>query len=182
MFNQLPVALTGTSLLLKVAKNSNLGIADLYIDNAFNQSVDLYSPALTYGLISVTGLSAQNHNFFVTSGGKNPASTGTGITLDAKINNYISASISGTGFDYIAKKGTNQGKAEVYLDGALKNISDLYSATTLNAQNVASVRNLVNTSHNVTIFPNGTSTGNSINLDAIDEVFSTGTGGGVGND
>ena len=84
----------------------------------------------------------------------------------------VTATFTGTHLSWIAKKSPFYGKARVTLDGGDPAVVDLYSATTLNKQNVWSTRLLAPGSHTVRIEWTGTknaaATNTNINLDALD--------------
>jgi hypothetical protein len=84
----------------------------------------------------------------------------------------VTATFTGTHLSWIAKKSPSYGKARVTVDGGDPVVVDLYSATTLNKQNVWSTRSLAPGNHSVKIEWTGTknaaAANTSINVDALD--------------
>jgi hypothetical protein len=77
---------TGTSIQYIAMKDTNLGKADIYIDNVFKETDDLYAATLNLQqvLYSKTDLSNASHTIKVQRNGtKNASSSGTWIDLDA---------------------------------------------------------------------------------------------------
>jgi murein DD-endopeptidase MepM/ murein hydrolase activator NlpD len=80
-------------------------------------------------------------------------------------------SFTGTKLDLIATKGTTQGKAQVYLDGADKGVIDFSSTTTLRKQVVWSTGTVTSGKHTVELSwlgKPGVAGGTRINIDAVD--------------
>src|SRR5260221_7131503 len=80
------VTFTGTAIRLVAAKDSNHGIADIYLDGTLAASVDTYAPSKLYQVVlyDVYGLSAGSHVLqVVVSGRQNPASNGKFVGVDA---------------------------------------------------------------------------------------------------
>ncbi|MEU0375039.1 hypothetical protein ABZ070_33605 [Streptomyces sp. NPDC006283] len=63
----------------------------------------------------------------------------------------FSYTFTGTGIDYITTKATSRGKVDIYIDGALKQTANCYSATQQDQQVCASVRGLNNGKHTIKI-------------------------------
>ncbi len=77
---------TGTAVRWVTSKDTNHGIADVYLDGALVGSIDTYTPGKQYQtvLYNVYGLSAASHTLTVTvSGRQNPAASGSFISIDA---------------------------------------------------------------------------------------------------
>jgi beta-galactosidase GanA len=85
--DSMTVTFTGTAVQWIGPKNTNGGIADVYIDGNQVATVDTYSPAgklFQQVLYSTTGLSAGSHTLTITvSGQKNPASSADTVVVDA---------------------------------------------------------------------------------------------------
>ncbi len=76
----------GTSVKFITSKDSNLGIADIYLDGDLLASVDLYAPTEEYQVevFNLPILTNGKHTIRVAvSGNKNPLSSGNYITVDA---------------------------------------------------------------------------------------------------
>ena len=81
----------------------------------------------------------------------------------------VSITFTGTRLDWIAMKGTTTGKADVYLDGALKETVDLAASTAQYQQRVWSTGTLASGAHTVRIVRNaGNATGKFITVDAVE--------------
>ncbi len=114
---------TGSDFDLNVVKDSNKGLIDLYIDNVFKQTIDLYNSGLSYTSVPITGLTHGNHNFTLFSkGSKNTLSSGLEINFDSINYSKLSYTFFGTSIDYIAYKGWNQGKVNIYIDNVFQEI------------------------------------------------------------
>jgi len=78
---------TGTAVQWIGPKNTNGGIADVYLDGTLAATVDTYSPAgklFQQVLFSKTGLSAGSHTLeIVVTGTQNPASSADTVVIDA---------------------------------------------------------------------------------------------------
>jgi beta-galactosidase GanA len=78
---------TGTAVQWIGPKNTNGGIADVYLDGSLAATVDTYSPAgklFQQVLFSKTGLSAGSHTLeIVVTGTQNPASSADTVVIDA---------------------------------------------------------------------------------------------------
>ena len=76
---------SSTSVILRVCKGPNLGIAYVLIDGAAQPALDLYAPTPTCNVpVQYAGLANSLHPiFFLPSGQKNAASSGTEVRLDA---------------------------------------------------------------------------------------------------
>ncbi len=74
-----------TSVILRVCKGPNLGIANVLIDGAPQPTLDLYAPAPACNVpVQYAGLANSLHLIlFLPSGQKNAASSGTEVRLDA---------------------------------------------------------------------------------------------------
>ena len=74
-----------TSVILRVCKGPNLGIANVMIDGAAKPALDLYNPNPACNVpVQYTGLTNSQHLIlFLPSGQKNAASSGTEVRLDA---------------------------------------------------------------------------------------------------
>jgi beta-galactosidase GanA len=85
--DSMTVTFTGTAVQWIGPKNTNGGIADVYIDGNQVATVDTYSPAgklFQQVLYSTTGLPAGSHTLTITvSGQKNPASSADTVVIDA---------------------------------------------------------------------------------------------------
>jgi beta-galactosidase GanA len=81
------VGFTGTAVQWIGPKNTNGGIADVYLDGSLAGTVDTYSPAgklFQQVLFSKTGLSAGSHTLeIVVTGTQNPASSADTVVIDA---------------------------------------------------------------------------------------------------
>ena len=122
------------------------------------QPIDTYSPGQTDTTTTINGLPAGTHTITVTANGtKNPASTGTWVRIDGTIvggtvnptptltastwrnypGNYaytitknatVSLKFRGTGIDWTALVGPNNGRAKVTIDGVVvATAQDLYA-------------------------------------------------------
>jgi len=82
---------SGTSIKWIGVKTETGGIADVYIDDAFQGQVDLYSPQPEWqaDLFSVTGLAPGAHSIrIVATGTQNPSSLGAFVFIDALESEY----------------------------------------------------------------------------------------------
>ena len=81
------VDFTGTAVQWIGPKNTNGGIADVYLDGSLAATVDTYSPAgklFQQVLFSKTGLTAGSHTLeIVVTGTENPASSADTVVIDA---------------------------------------------------------------------------------------------------
>ncbi len=81
------VDFTGTAVQWIGPKNTNGGIADVYLDGSLLATVDTYSPAgklFQQVLFSKTGLTAGSHTLqIVVTGTQNPASSASTVVIDA---------------------------------------------------------------------------------------------------
>ena len=93
---------------------------------------------------------------------KQASSTGASVTI----------AFTGTGLDWIARKGSSSGIARVTLDGTTPVTVDLYNSSTLYKQRVWSSGLLTSGAHTVKIEYTGTkrsaATSAAINIDALD--------------
>jgi sugar lactone lactonase YvrE len=168
---------SGTSAGFHFKTDSSSTIADIYIDGTLNKTTDLYSASPGFLSESVTGLSSGNHTFEIVGNYQaNPLSSGHTLGFDdISAGSIGSASMNfvGTGIEYIATKGSDKGKAEVFIDGVSKGIVDLYSATTVNQSVLYSNSSLPSGSHKIDIVPlssgteNPLSSNNLVNIDAF---------------
>jgi beta-galactosidase GanA len=85
--DSMTVTFTGTAVQWIGPKNTNGGIADVYIDGSQVATVDTYSPAgklFQQVLYSATGLAPGSHTLTITvSGQQNPASSADTVVIDA---------------------------------------------------------------------------------------------------
>jgi hypothetical protein len=80
------VTFSGTAIRVIAPKDSNHGIADIYLDGTLVDSVDTYAPSKLYQVVlyDVYGLTAGTHVLKIAvSGRQNPASQGTFVSVDA---------------------------------------------------------------------------------------------------
>jgi hypothetical protein len=80
------VTFSGTAVRVIAPKDSNHGIADIYLDGNLVTSVDTRAPSKLYQVVlyDVYGLPAGNHELqVVVSGRQNPASNGAFVGIDA---------------------------------------------------------------------------------------------------
>jgi beta-galactosidase GanA len=80
------VTFSGTAVRFVAPKDSNHGIADIYLDGSLVGSVDTYAPSKLYQVVlyDVYGLAAGTHVLKVmVSGRQNPASNGAFVGVDA---------------------------------------------------------------------------------------------------
>ncbi|MBV8481547.1 MAG: beta-galactosidase [Verrucomicrobia bacterium] len=80
------VTFSGTAIRFITPKDSNHGIADIYLDGTLVDSVDTYAPTKLYQVVlyDVYGLPAGTHVLKIAvSGRQNPASQGTFVAVDA---------------------------------------------------------------------------------------------------
>ncbi len=89
----------------------------------------------------------------------------------------LTAKFSGSGIDWIGKKGPTHGKAEVYIDGKLVKVVDLYAAAASYGRTIYSTRSLGLGTHTLVIKALGTkrsaSSGVAVPIDALDVVNGT---------
>ena len=89
----------------------------------------------------------------------------------------LTAQFSGNGVDWIGKMGPTHGKAEVYVDGKLVKVVDLYAAQASYGRTVYSTRSLSLGTHTLVIKALGTkrsaSSGVAVSVDALDIVNGT---------
>ena len=89
----------------------------------------------------------------------------------------LTARFSGSGIDWIGKKGPTYGKAEVYIDGKLVKTVDLYAAAASYGRTIYSTRSLGIGTHTLVIKALGTkrsaSSGVAVAVDALDVVNGT---------
>ena len=89
----------------------------------------------------------------------------------------LTAKFSGSGIDWIGKNGPTHGKAEVYIDGKLVKVVDLYAAVASYGRTVYSTRSLGLGTHTLVIKALGTkrsaSSGVAVPVDALDIVNGT---------
>jgi beta-galactosidase GanA len=84
--DSMSVTFTGTAVQWIAPTSGNHGIADVYLDGQQVTSVDGYSPGTDFQQVEyqVSGLSDTTHTLkIVVSGQKNPASSGTYVSIDA---------------------------------------------------------------------------------------------------
>jgi hypothetical protein len=152
--------------------DSTSTIADLYIDGVLNKTVDLYSVNSGFKTVTVTGIASGSHTFEIIGNYQaNPSSSGHSLGFDGLLTAIASLDFAGTGIEYIATKGPDQGKAEVIIDGVSEGIIDLYSSTTENQAVVFSKAGLIYANHTINIVPignrNALSSSNAVNIDAF---------------
>ena len=103
---------------------------------------------------------------------KDPAYSGGSLQYANGAGAAVTASFSGTGLAWIAKKGSAYGKAKVTLDGKTSFTVDLYGATEEYRAVVWSISSLAAGDHTVKIewtgTKNGAATATNINVDAVD--------------
>ncbi len=84
--DSMSVTFTGTSVQWIAPTSGNHGIADVFLDGNLLATVDGYSPGTNFQQVeySVSGLPDTSHTLkIVVSGQKNPASSGTYVSIDA---------------------------------------------------------------------------------------------------
>lgn len=136
------------------AKGPDMGLVDIYINDQFKQSVDLYSPTkLSRQSVFIIKASDKNNLFsgfkIRPSGKKNPASSGYKINFDALrsgISNFGGLSwwpsyFSGTGIEYKGVKGPDMGITSVSLNNK-EYLVDLYSPTIQYNQTLLTIKDL----------------------------------------
>jgi outer membrane protein assembly factor BamB len=146
-----------------------LGTVDVVVTNAFGSSdptgnTDDYTYANRYeqtdANIVKTG-TWPDYAKTLASGGSYGRASSSGATATIYFN--------GTRLDWIAMKGTTTGKADVYVDGALKTTINLAAATGAYQVNVWSTGNLSDGDHYVRIVRSaGNAVGKYVTLDAVD--------------
>jgi len=136
--------------------------------------IDMYNNTDILSTLEISNLSLQKHAFtLVSKGQKNISSSGTNISFDRLfIGSKISYDFYGSEINYIASKGQNQGKLEIFIDGQSQGIYDLYSLTTESQKNIFKKGFGSNGTHNIEIRQlgqkNNLSSGININLDAFE--------------
>ncbi len=84
--DSMSVAFTGTAVQWIAPTSGNHGIADVFLDGNLLTTVDGYSPGTNFQQVeySMSGLADTSHTLkIVVSGQKNPASSGTYVSIDA---------------------------------------------------------------------------------------------------
>ncbi|SIT81293.1 Right handed beta helix region [Microbacterium sp. RU1D] len=93
------------------------------------------------------------------------------------IGNYAQILFTGTGAQWIGRKGPSLGKADIYIDGAKTATIDLYSKDQIHQQTLYSVSGLSDATHRLRVVrtgaQNSASKGKDISLDAIRVVDTT---------
>lgn len=200
---------TGGSLNIATLADSNLGTWKFFVDGKTDFSVDNNSPSSDKELntyfnggptlrnFRVTGLNAGSREFSFVSK-RDPVNAPNKVTFDGIANATAEHTFTGTMISYVARKGPDQGRVKVFIDGVEQDADsvtpnvqpfDLYAATEQLKQVVFTTSSLTNASHTIRIEQEGTkhasSTGTGINLDAfqsklaIDQTFDIATAGGT---
>ncbi|GAE89349.1 hypothetical protein [Acetivibrio straminisolvens] len=205
---------TGTEFVWIGTKGSNMGKAEIYIDDVSQPLVDLYSPTTLYQqeIFKISNLEYGQHTvLIVVKNLKNSNSSGYNVNIDAfkydsltyvdgnnprltfygnwrdvsdpncyngstKVSDetfdFVAFSFIGTEFVWIGTKGSDMGKAEIYIDDqSYPSLIDLYSPTTLYQQEIFKVSGLPYGEHDILIVvrshKNPNSTGRNISIDAF---------------
>jgi hypothetical protein len=188
----------GGSLNIATPAHSNQGVWKLFVDGQTPFSVDNNTPGdkelnmyfgggFTLRNFRVTGLSPGSREFSLVSKwyGRDPSSTANKVMFDGIANATASYTFTGTTVAYVARRGPDQGRVKVFIDGVEQDADsaagavqpfDLYAATEQLRQPIFTVSSLTNAQHTIRIEQEGTkhaaSTGTGINLDAFQTTMS----------
>ena len=113
-------------------------------------------------------------------GDHNPGDLDNSVHQAGNNGDSFSVKFTGTGISWIAEKNSNEGTAEVYLDGVDKGSYNAYSASLQLQQPIYNVSGLTNTTHTLQVVKTG---GSSMQVDAINvtgTAIVTGGSGGTG--
>lgn len=118
-----------------------------------------------------------------TAGSPNAAYYNNTIHWSATAGSFTEYVFNGTSAKWYASKNADQGKADVYVDGALDATVDLYSATTIGSASVYTKTGLASGSHTIKVVvrsdKNASSGGYYVTVDAFE--YGGGGSGGTGD-
>lgn len=168
------ISFSGDNVSWVTSTGPDRGIAEVYIDGALVDTVDLYSPIEEFQVKKKYNVESGLHTITLKStGNSNVNSSSTLIPVDGFIvPSKVSASYIFNGDKVIWYYGTgnNRGIAKVYIDGELVDTVDQYSAGTSFTSKIYQVAS-TGSAHNIEIIPTGTknssSTGNLVSVDAF---------------
>lgn len=187
------------ALNIATTAHSNQGVWKLLVDGGASFVVENNSPGdkelnmyfgggFTHRNFHILGLSAGLKEFSFVSKwfGRDPQSTANKVTFDGLCNAAARYTFTGPAVSYLARRGPNQGRVKVILDGVEQDADpqspavqpfDLYSATEQLGQVIFSTSSLTNAQHTIWIEQEGTkhaaSTSTAINVDAFQTTLET---------